>query len=150
METANAGREWSEMDIIDLRQCIKTGNSAAQAATFLRRTHRRGKRESGGAWAVVLRDRWLGFLCRGPGLAAPTVPYSPAGRRRRPVAVSKSAELIIQQVARRRPQAIETSPGKPRHRSQARRWLASPDAPGRSGAAVGGAGRAGSATPSIR
>jgi hypothetical protein len=31
--------------------------------------------------------------------------------------VSKSAELIIQQVARRRPQAIETSPGKPRHRS---------------------------------
>ena len=64
--------------------------------------------------------------------------------------LSKSAELIIQQVARRRPQAIETSPGKPRHRSQARRWLASPDAPGRSGAAVRGAGRAGSATPSIR
>jgi hypothetical protein len=38
METANAGRDWSEMDIIDLRQCIKTGDSAAQTATFLRRT----------------------------------------------------------------------------------------------------------------
>jgi hypothetical protein len=38
METANAGREWSEMDIIDLRQCIKTGDSVAQTATFLRRT----------------------------------------------------------------------------------------------------------------
>ena len=38
METANAGREWSEMDIIDLRQCIKTGDSAVQTATFLRRT----------------------------------------------------------------------------------------------------------------
>jgi hypothetical protein len=38
METANAGREWSEMDIIDLNQCIKTGDSAAQTATFLRRT----------------------------------------------------------------------------------------------------------------
>ena len=34
METANAGREWSEMDIIDLRQCIKTGDSAAQTAGF--------------------------------------------------------------------------------------------------------------------
>jgi hypothetical protein len=38
METANAGREWSEMDIRDLHQCIKTGDSAAQTATFLRRT----------------------------------------------------------------------------------------------------------------
>ena len=38
METANAGREWSEMDIMDLHQCIKTGDSAAQTATFLRRT----------------------------------------------------------------------------------------------------------------
>ena len=149
METANAGREWSEMDIIDLRQCIKTGNSAAQAATFLRRTIGEVS-EKAAELGLSFCDRWLGFLCRGPGLAAPTVPCSPAGRRRRPVAVSKSAELIIQQVARRRPQAIETSPGKPRHRSQARRWLASPDAPGRSGAAVGGAGRAGSATPSIR
>ena len=38
METANAGREWSEMDIIDLRECIKTGDFVAQTATFLRRT----------------------------------------------------------------------------------------------------------------
>ena len=38
METANAGREWSEMDIIDLRQCIKTGDSVAQTPTFLHRT----------------------------------------------------------------------------------------------------------------
>ena len=38
METANAGREWSEMDIIDLRQCIKRATPRAQAATFLRRT----------------------------------------------------------------------------------------------------------------
>jgi hypothetical protein len=40
METpdSNAGNEWSEMDIIDLRQSIKTGDSATETAKFLRRT----------------------------------------------------------------------------------------------------------------
>jgi hypothetical protein len=35
---ANAGKEWSEMDIIDLRQSIKTGDPATETAKFLRRT----------------------------------------------------------------------------------------------------------------
>lgn len=40
METpgADAGKEWSEMDIIDLRQCIKTGDCAEETAQFLRRS----------------------------------------------------------------------------------------------------------------
>jgi len=39
METpdANAGKEWAVMDIIDLRQCVKTGSSAEETAHFLRR-----------------------------------------------------------------------------------------------------------------
>jgi hypothetical protein len=39
METpdSNAGKGWSEMDIIDLRQSIKTGDSAEESAKFLRR-----------------------------------------------------------------------------------------------------------------
>jgi hypothetical protein len=40
METpdSNAGKVWSEMDIMDLRQSIKTGDSAEETAKFLRRT----------------------------------------------------------------------------------------------------------------
>ena len=40
METprANAGKEWSPMDVIDLRQCIKTGDSAEETAQFLHRS----------------------------------------------------------------------------------------------------------------
>lgn len=40
METpeANTGKEWSEMDIRDLCQSIKTGDSAAETAQFLWRT----------------------------------------------------------------------------------------------------------------
>jgi hypothetical protein len=40
METpdSNAGKEWSEMDIMDLRQSIKTGDTPAETAKFLRRT----------------------------------------------------------------------------------------------------------------
>jgi hypothetical protein len=40
METpdSNAGRGWSEMDIMDLRQSIKTGDSAEETAKFLLRT----------------------------------------------------------------------------------------------------------------
>ncbi|MGC2304236.1 hypothetical protein [Candidatus Binatus sp.] len=35
---ANAGKEWSAMDIIDLRDSIKTGYSAEETAHFLRRS----------------------------------------------------------------------------------------------------------------
>jgi hypothetical protein len=38
MPGANTGKEWSEMDIIDLRQSIKTGASAETTAQFLRRS----------------------------------------------------------------------------------------------------------------
>jgi hypothetical protein len=38
MPGANTGNEWSEMDIIDLRQSIKTGDSAEATAQFLRRS----------------------------------------------------------------------------------------------------------------
>lgn len=40
METpdSNAGKEWSEMDIMDLRQSIKTGDTPAETAKLLRRT----------------------------------------------------------------------------------------------------------------
>ena len=38
MTGANTGKEWSEMDVIDLRQSIKTGDSAEMTAQFLRRS----------------------------------------------------------------------------------------------------------------
>ncbi len=61
METpdANAGKEWSVMDIIDLRQCVKTGSSAEETAHFFAPLHRRGPRQSRGAGAFVLRGKMI-------------------------------------------------------------------------------------------